>query len=69
MSPPVNPPGPPESESFDPNEPGLAKRVTRGGSFLCNDAYCANYRPSSRMPATPDTGLSHTGFRCAIVVK
>ncbi len=59
-----NPTGP--EESFDPNEPGIAKRVTRGGSFLCNDAYCTGYRPSARMASSPDTGLSHTGFRCAM---
>ena len=39
-------------------------RVQRGGSFLCNDAYCASYRPSARMPCTPDTSSNHTGFRC-----
>jgi formylglycine-generating enzyme len=57
-----NPFGP--SESFDPNEPGTPKRVQRGGSFLCSDAYCIGYRPSARMKSSPDTGLSHTGFRC-----
>jgi formylglycine-generating enzyme required for sulfatase activity len=57
-----NPQGP--DSSFDPNEPGAAKRVTRGGSFLCADSYCSGYRPSMRMKTTPDTGLSHTGFRC-----
>jgi len=57
-----NPPGP--GDSFDPNEPGVAKRVTRGGSFLCSELYCTGYRPSARMKTSPDTGLSHTGFRC-----
>jgi formylglycine-generating enzyme required for sulfatase activity len=38
--------------------------VHRGGSFLCNDSYCASYRPSARMAAPPDTGLQHLGFRC-----
>jgi formylglycine-generating enzyme len=58
-----NPPGP--DTSFDPNEPNLEKRVMRGGSYLCIDTYCAGYRPSARMKSTPDTGISHTGFRCA----
>lgn len=58
----TNPPGP--TTSFDPNEPGVAKRVQRGGSFLCSDVYCSGYRPSARMKASPDTGLSHAGFRC-----
>jgi sulfatase modifying factor 1 len=61
-SPAANPPGP--DTSHDPNEPGAWKRVTRGGSFLCSDLYCIGYRPSARMKCTPDTGLSHTGFRC-----
>lgn len=61
-SPAKNPHGP--DESFDPNEPGVPKRVQRGGSFLCNDSYCSGYRPAARMKASPDTGLSHSGFRC-----
>ncbi|MBX3409651.1 MAG: formylglycine-generating enzyme family protein [Phycisphaeraceae bacterium] len=39
--------------------------VQRGGSFLCNDSYCASYRPSARMAATGDTSLHHLGFRAA----
>ena len=35
----------------------------RGGSYLCSDLYCMGYRPSARMKASPDTGLSHSGFR------
>jgi sulfatase modifying factor 1 len=61
-SPKKNPQGP--AASFDPNEPGIVKRVLRGGSYLCSDVYCSGYRPGTRMKSTPDTGLSHTGFRC-----
>jgi len=57
-----NPAGP--VESFDPDEPNVRKKVMRGGSYLCSDLYCTGYRPSARMKASPDTGLSHTGFRC-----
>ena len=57
-----NPIGP--DTSFDPNEPQTAKRVQRGGSFLCSDVYCRGYRPSARGKGAPDTGLSHLGFRC-----
>lgn len=59
-----NPTGP--DTSFDPMEPGAAKRVIRGGSFLCNDSYCSGYRAAARMKSTPDTGMSHLGFRCVI---
>lgn len=58
----LNPKGP--TDSLDPNEPGTPKRVIRGGSYLCSDVYCIGYRPSARMKSAPDTGLSHTGFRC-----
>jgi len=57
-----DPKGP--DDSLDPDEPGAQKRVQRGGSYLCNDSYCSGYRPSARMKCTPDTGLSHSGFRC-----
>jgi formylglycine-generating enzyme required for sulfatase activity len=57
-----NPTGP--KDSFDPEEPTVPKRVQRGGSFLCHDSYCASYRASARMKTSPDTGLSHSGFRC-----
>ena len=58
----INPKGP--SQSNDPMEPTVPKRVVRGGSFLCNASYCKGYRVSSRMKTSPDTGLEHTGFRC-----
>lgn len=58
----VNPQGP--NDSFDPEEPYISKRVQRGGSFLCAPNFCASYRPSARMKASPDTGLMHSGFRC-----
>lgn len=58
-----NPKGP--DQSFDPMEPGIAKKTIRGGSFLCNDSYCAGYRASSRMKSSPDSGAMHMGFRCA----
>jgi formylglycine-generating enzyme required for sulfatase activity len=57
-----NPCGPPES--FDPLEPRAAKRVVKGGSFLCNVSYCESYRPSARRGTPPDTGSEHVGFRC-----
>jgi sulfatase modifying factor 1 len=57
----VNPSGP--AASFEPSV-RPAERVQRGGSFLCCVGYCFNYRPSARQGCTPDSGLSHVGFRC-----
>lgn len=58
----VNPKGP--KKSYDPQDVYTQKRSLRGGSFLCNDAYCSGYRVARRMKSSPDTGLEHTGFRC-----
>lgn len=57
-----NPKGP--EDSYDPMEPTVPKKVQRGGSFLCNDSYCSGYRVAFRMKTSPDTSLSHSGFRC-----
>ena len=56
-----NPQGP--KDSFDPSEPGIAKRVQKGGSFLCTDQYCSRYMPGGRGKSAPDTGTNHGGFR------
>ncbi len=58
----VNPKGPPES--FDPAEPGVPKRVHRGGSFLCHASYCARYQVGGRGKGDITTGTNHLGFRC-----
>jgi formylglycine-generating enzyme required for sulfatase activity len=63
----ISPQGP--SSAYDPAEPYAAKRVHRGGSFLCNASYCASYRPSARRGTTPDTGMCHLGFRCVTTPK
>ena len=41
-----NPQGP--TDSFDPGEPGVKKRVHRGGSFLCTDQFCSRYMVGTR---------------------
>lgn len=56
-----NPRGP--EASYDPAEPGTAKRSTRGGSFLCTDQYCTRYMVGTRGRAEPNSGAIHTGFR------
>lgn len=58
----LNPQGP--KESYDPQEPFAAKRIQRGGSFLCHESYCKGYRVTARMKTAPDTSLNHSGFRC-----
>lgn len=62
-SPVRNPRGPDDSD--DPQEPGLPKRVTRGGSFLCADEYCTRYLVGSRGKSEISSGTSNLGFRLA----
>jgi formylglycine-generating enzyme required for sulfatase activity len=57
-----NPKGP--TASLDPSEPGVNKRVHRGGSFLCTDQYCSRYMVGTRGKGEVDTGTNHLGFRC-----
>ncbi|MGE8367598.1 formylglycine-generating enzyme family protein [Cupriavidus basilensis] len=63
-----NPGGP--ADSWDPSEPGVPvaapRRVTRGGSFLCNEDYCLSYRPSARRGTDPYNSMSHLGFRLVV---
>jgi len=54
-SPRVTPPGPAAG----------TERVVRGGSWMCSENFCTNYRPGARSHATPDSGLNNTGFRLA----
>lgn len=58
----VDPQGP--EKSFDPERRYEPLRAQRGGSFLCHDTYCWRYRPSARQGSTPESGMSHVGFRC-----
>lgn len=51
---------------YDPQEPYAVKHVTRGGSFLCAEDYCVNYRPSARQGSAFDSGMSHISFRCVV---
>lgn len=57
-----NPTGP--GQSRDPGRPFMPLRVQKGGSFLCHSSYCTRYRPSARQGSSPDSGMSHVGFRC-----
>jgi formylglycine-generating enzyme required for sulfatase activity len=57
-----NPQGP--DTSHDPQEPGQAKRVLRGGSFLCTEQYCSRYIVGTRGKGEISSGANHIGFRC-----
>jgi len=61
-NPAVNPKGP--DDSVDPQEPGIPKKVQKGGSFLCSDMYCSRYLVGSRGKGATDSGSSNVGFRC-----
>ncbi len=54
-SPKENPTGPATGEN----------RTIRGGSWMCSENYCNNYRVAGRSKTTPDTALNNLGFRCA----
>jgi len=56
------------SASVAANPPGPhtgAERVIRGGSWMCSENYCSNYRVAARGHTAPDSGLNNLGFRCA----
>ena len=58
----INPTGPDRARDLR-NPYAKDARVHRGGSFLCHASYCSSYRPAARMATTPDSALSHLGFR------
>jgi sulfatase modifying factor 1 len=41
-----------------------AEHVIRGGSFLCAENFCQNYRVAGRSHNTPESALNNLGFRC-----
>jgi sulfatase modifying factor 1 len=57
-----NPKG--SSKSSYGGNPYATHTVIKGGSFLCNDSYCASYRVSAKMPLEMDSAMNHVGFRC-----
>lgn len=62
-----NPQGP--DKSYDPAEPGVPKRVQRGGSFLCTDQFCSRYVLGTRGKGDIETGTNHVGFRCVMTIE
>ncbi len=54
-----------QSPRVNPDGPAVSKeRVMRGGSWMCAENFCTNYRVAARSHATPDSGLNNLGFRC-----
>ncbi|WP_267389860.1 SUMF1/EgtB/PvdO family nonheme iron enzyme [Sphingomonas sp. GC_Shp_3] len=45
--------------------PAPGRRLIKGGSYLCAENYCANYRPAAWQAQEHDLGASHIGFRVA----
>ncbi len=55
-----------KSPRDNPTGPEVGEnRVIRGGSWMCSENYCNNYRVAGRSKTTPDTALNNLGFRCA----
>ncbi|GAA6210155.1 formylglycine-generating enzyme family protein [Cognatishimia sp. WU-CL00825] len=44
-------------------------KITKGGSFLCHLSYCYRYRIAARTGTSPDSAMSHQGFRLVYDVK
>ena len=40
------------------------RKVTKGGSFLCDPKVCHGFKVDGKSSSTAETGLMHTGFRC-----
>ena len=64
----VNPKGGQREKSYDPATPAIkiARKVMKGGSYLCAPNYCRRYRPAARMAQPVDTSTCHLGFRCIV---
>jgi sulfatase modifying factor 1 len=45
-------------------DPSIRKSI-RGGSFLCDPKVCHGFKITGRSSSTSETGMVHTGFRCA----
>ena len=64
-SPKENPQGPEKGEA----EGQWARKVRRGGSFLCADEYCRRYIPNARDENPLNSSANHTGFRVVDLEK
>ncbi|MBL7859354.1 MAG: formylglycine-generating enzyme family protein [Cyclobacteriaceae bacterium] len=51
----------PREAEIDPS----TRKVTRGGSFLCDPMVCHGFQVKGRASSTPESSMVHIGFRCA----
>jgi formylglycine-generating enzyme required for sulfatase activity len=63
----LNPKG--AKTSFNPQNPYQIEYIMKGGSFLCNDSYCASFRISAKMGFAEDSASDHMGFRTVATVE
>jgi len=56
------------AKAFNRQHPYAQEKIIKGGSFLCNEAYCANYRISARMGTSTDSSQEHLGFRTVVSI-
>lgn len=64
---PGNPRGGTRGGSIDKRDPSrIPRKVLKGGSHLCAEAYCQRYRPAARYAQPIDTSTCHIGFRCVV---
>jgi formylglycine-generating enzyme len=43
---------------------GDARKVLRGGSYLCDPMVCHGYQVTGRASSTVESAMAHIGFRC-----
>jgi formylglycine-generating enzyme required for sulfatase activity len=63
-----NPRGAAREDSIDPRVANLkvARKVIKGGSYLCAPNYCRRYRPAARMAQEVNSATCHIGIRCIV---
>jgi formylglycine-generating enzyme required for sulfatase activity len=63
-----NPRGGAREDSIDPRVANLkiARKVIKGGSYLCAPNYCRRYRPAARMAQEVNSATCHIGIRCIV---
>jgi sulfatase modifying factor 1 len=54
-----------EPQGRDAELDPATRRVTRGGSFLCDPMVCHGFQVTGRSSSTPESSIVHIGFRCA----